>query len=256
MDASPRGVCVIINNEKFKGSPERKGSTKDADSLCYIFKKLDFKVLLYKNQTAEQMKNLLEGISDQNHENYDCFVCCILSHGSRGPSICGTDNNLIRVNQLTGYFRASECESLAGKPKLFFIQACQGSTRQKGYEHADFIQKPQSKELWDFHSYQPEMKYSDDIDLTRPDSRMLLPDEADFVLGYATLPGYVSFRNEESGSWFISMLVPMLDTYASKHDLLSILVKVNEEVAKKVTEDGQYKQISAPMFTLRKKLFF
>lgn len=43
-----------------------------------------------------------------------------------------------------------------------------------------------------------------------------------------------------------------------RYDLLSILVKVNEEVgrANARLEGGVYKQIPAPLVTLRKKLFF
>ena len=43
-----------------------------------------------------------------------------------------------------------------------------------------------------------------------------------------------------------------------RYDLLSILIKVNEEVSKAVAqvEDQMYKQTPAPMPTLRKKVYF
>lgn len=46
--------------------------------------------------------------------------------------------------------------------------------------------------------------------------------------------------------------------YDPRYDLLSIMTKVNEEVsvANAAMEDGRYKQIPAPMTTLRKKVFF
>ena len=40
-------------------------------------------------------------------------------------------NNLTQVWQP---FTADRCPSLAGKPKLFFIQACQGNRMDKGVE--------------------------------------------------------------------------------------------------------------------------
>ena len=43
-----------------------------------------------------------------------------------------------------------------------------------------------------------------------------IPNEADFLLGYATLPGFVSYRSRSMGSWYITKLVEMLDKYADK----------------------------------------
>ena len=44
-----------------------------------------------------------------------------------------------------------------------------------------------------------------------------IPNEADFLVGYATLPGYVSFRSRTHGSWYVTKLVEMLDRYAQKY---------------------------------------
>ena len=43
-----------------------------------------------------------------------------------------------------------------------------------------------------------------------------IPNEADFLLGYATIPGFVSYRSRSMGSWYITKLVEMLDKYANK----------------------------------------
>ena len=44
-----------------------------------------------------------------------------------------------------------------------------------------------------------------------------LPNEADFLLGYATMPGYVSYRSRSSGSWYISKLAEVLQKHASRY---------------------------------------
>lgn len=44
----------------------------------------------------------------------------------------------------------------------------------------------------------------------------LMPHDADFFIGYATIPGYVSYRHEDDGSWYISTLVEHLNKYAKK----------------------------------------
>ncbi len=49
------------------------------------------------------------------------------SHGSKGV-IYGTDGEEINIeNEIVQMFDANNCNGLVGKPKLFFIQACQGS---------------------------------------------------------------------------------------------------------------------------------
>ena len=40
-----------------------------------------------------------------------------------------------------------------------------------------------------------------------------IPNEADFLLGFSTVPGFVSFRDIDEGSWYISSLTQMLETY-------------------------------------------
>ncbi|OWF51397.1 Caspase-8 [Mizuhopecten yessoensis] len=254
MDAKPRGVCVIINNEKFykvpgddcsKEMPDRIGTHRDAERLTTVFRKLDFRVETYNNQTDIEMAQLLSGVGYRNHNDFDCFVCCILTHGASGH-IFGSNGKMVRIDILTGFFRAQVCPSLAGKPKLFFIQACQGRDKQGGYDiEADTAPIPM---------YQPERR---DL-MVDINGREMIPDEADFILGYATVPGYVSYRSRSQGSWFINKLVDMLDKYAYRYDLLSVLVKVNEEVGNAIAniDGGQYKQIPAPLVTLRKKLYF
>uniref|UniRef100_A0A8W8LAS0 Caspase-8 n=1 Tax=Magallana gigas TaxID=29159 RepID=A0A8W8LAS0_MAGGI len=214
MDRQPRGIAVIINNMKFfkvandhesKEMPDRTGTDLDADKLTYIFQKLGFLVRRYDNLEDVAMYRRLVDVSLEDHK-------------------------------LTGIFRSRKCTGLAGKPKLFFIQACQGREKQMGID----------------------IEMDSDIEADNGRNSEMIPDEADFVLGCATVPGYVSYRSRSQGSWFVNKLVEMLDKFAYRYDLLSILVKVNEEVgrANARLEGGVFKQIPAPLVTLRKKLFF
>ena len=41
------------------------------------------------------------------------------------------------------------------------------------------------------------------------------PGEPDFLLGYPTVPGFVSYRNTTDGSWYITKLTEILDKYAN-----------------------------------------
>ncbi|XP_033119167.1 caspase-8-like isoform X2 [Anneissia japonica] len=231
MASMPRGICLIINNMKFMGRlKERRGSEIDEDSLKFLFKYLGFQVIVRRNATSEDMKRQVEDVSRMDHTNYDCFVCCMLSHGDLG-TIFSSDEISCKILDFTSPFRPRYCPSLAGKPKLFFLQACQGSRKAEDFEHFQ-VDSAESG--------------TDNI-----------PDDADFLLGYATAPGNVSFRSRSRGSWYISKLTNALQHYHNTHHILDILTHVNNEVSKAIAREseGTYKQVPAPQFTLRKQLF-
>ena len=102
------------------------------EKLVETFKKLDFIIENdFENLSADQMKTKLETIASLDHSRYSCFVCCINSHGTQ-EGIVGTDNEVVNIRDLTSPLCASNCESLAGKPKLFFVDACRGARVQGG----------------------------------------------------------------------------------------------------------------------------
>jgi len=43
-----------------------------------------------------------------------------------------------------------------------------------------------------------------------------IPNEADFLISYATVPGYVSFRCPTNGTWYIRSLSANLTKYAQR----------------------------------------
>ncbi|XP_071103449.1 uncharacterized protein [Haliotis cracherodii] len=245
MDRKPRGICIIINNEVFYKDPEdrgarempnREGTQVDAANLLKTFTELYFDVRQYDNMKSTDMVRVLVNMAlNIDHTEYDSFVCCVLSHGAQGH-IYGTDGRLVSITDMTGPFKSVVCPSLAGKPKLFFIQACQGREKQEGQE----IERD---------SAEPEV---DGI------PREVIPNEADFLIGYATVPGFVSYRSRSHGSWYITKLCEMLNKHGTRYDLLSVLLLVNNEVgrANAMMEGGRYKQSPAPLYTLRKKVMF
>ncbi|KAF5897765.1 caspase-8-like isoform X1, partial [Clarias magur] len=76
------------------------------------------------------------------------------------------------------------------KPKLCFIQVCQGTKMQTS--------------LW--KHYGTEEDDTEKADLSR------IPVEADFLIGMATMESYVSFRNIQKGSIYIQELCKRLKT--------------------------------------------
>ncbi|NWT65625.1 CASPA protein, partial [Prunella himalayana] len=239
MDGPHIGFCLIINNVNFITS-QRKGSCKDAEQLERVFTWLGLDVRTYTDLTSGEIINLMETWQHvQDHKDRNCFICCILSHGKSG-AICGTDDKLVSIRVLTSHFTAKQCPQLAAKPKLFFIQACQG----------DEVQRP----VWV------------DTDGPTPDSSSVqerispfesIPEEADFLLGMATVDGYVSFRHIEEGAWYIQALCSKLQLLVPRgEDILSILTQVNEDVARRDSPSGTKKQMPQPAYTLRRKFIF
>jgi hypothetical protein len=86
------------------------------------------------------MKTVLKRLAAEDHTLYDCFVCCILSHGGT-DEVSGVNNKSVSIKKITSYFRGDKCQTLVGKPKLFFIQTCQGDEIMKGisYNYCQFL---------------------------------------------------------------------------------------------------------------------
>ena len=247
MKAIPRGKAIIINNKCFFGRlGERKGTDEDATALVRLFQWLMFEVKRLNDQKSFEIQGALKKLADEDHSKYDCVIVAILSHGMDG-GIYGTDDKAVSVEELTGYFKSSH--SLAGKPKLFFLQACRGTTMDQGIA-MDGLDAP------DAEKFIQEVLAEDEADAKLASA---IPSDADFLLSYATTPGFVSWRHQAKGSWYIQALVEVFERYACKEDLMSMLTMVNDKVAKDFQSmygAQSVKQMPGPVTMLTKKLFF
>lgn len=122
----------------------------------------------------------------------------MLSHGELG-CVYGTDGEEVTVRELTQSFTSGCAPTLAGKPKMFFIQACQGDGYQKGYVPCP----PRPRE----EVGRRESHLEEDAGRVHG---MTVPDGADFLLGMATVPECKSFRNTSTGSIYIQELCTQL----------------------------------------------
>ncbi|XP_029462106.1 caspase-8 isoform X2 [Rhinatrema bivittatum] len=249
MNSRPRGICLIINNHNFEKARleipklqnlrNRNGTDIDAEDLRSVFTMLHFKPEVHQDLTAQGILKTLNKYSTRNHQASDCFVCCILSHGDKGV-IFGTDGQEVPIPKLTTFFSSSNCPSLAGKPKVFIIQACQGVSFQKAV------------------NVEPDCRSS--LAQCEVDSNSrgeCIPEEADILLGMATVTDYVSYRSPNQGTWYIQSLCSHLrESCPRGEDLLTILTRVNHEVSRKIDNRNQGKQMPQPSFTLRKRLVF
>ena len=125
------GYCVIINNMKFDWpNTDLDGDIEDEQKLTALFTALGFKVKVHQDLKAEEMKATVEEYSCKNHKGR-VFILIILSHGGAGDVVIGTDGEEVKVHKLQEYFHTTNCPSLAGVPKVFFIDACRGGESEK-----------------------------------------------------------------------------------------------------------------------------
>ncbi|XP_037327196.2 caspase-3a [Pungitius pungitius] len=198
------GQCIIINNKNFDrgtGMNQRNGTDVDAGNAMNVFGKLGYKVKVYNDQSVAQIMRVLTAVSKEDHSCYASFVCVLLSHGDDGVFF-GTDGS-VPLKCLTSLYRGDCCKSLVGKPKLFFIQACRGTELDPGVE----------------------------ADGTEDDGPTRIPVEADFLYAFSTAPGYYSWRNTSTGSWFMQSLCDMIGKYGKELELQHIMIRVNHKVA-------------------------
>ncbi|KAI8485246.1 Casp10p [Branchiostoma belcheri] len=226
MTCDPRGVAVIINNIRSEDMAEREGAEGDTDRLREVFEDFGFTVVTFTDLDHAKMVAAMKDQGKADHSNHDCFVCCIMSHGTMGK-VFSSDDVGLDICELMKPVNAKKCPSLKGKPKLFFIQACQG-------------EKYQGRESFDGdHDAKPVP---------------FICNEADFFLGLATVPGYVAWRDTEDGAPYVKHMAKLLKDFGPTHDLSAIMAMVCDKMNKVDAEKCGW--ISSNHSTLGKNLIF
>ncbi|XP_010191863.1 PREDICTED: caspase-9, partial [Mesitornis unicolor] len=255
LKADPCGHCLILNNVNFSRDSAlstRDGSNVDCGKLEKRFKALRFSVLTRRDLRAQDMVLELQNLARQDHSALDCCVVIILSHGCQTSHIqfpggvYGTDGKPIPIEKIVNYFNGSQCPSLRGKPKLFFIQACGGEQKDLGFVvdcDSPGDEAPGGSLESDATPFQTPAGNVDELDAVA-----CLPTPSDILVSYSTFPGFVSWREVSRGSWYVETLDSVLEQYACLNMLL--------RVANAVSAKGTYKQIPGCFNFLRKKFFF
>uniref|UniRef100_A0A1I8Q7A0 Caspase family p20 domain-containing protein n=2 Tax=Stomoxys calcitrans TaxID=35570 RepID=A0A1I8Q7A0_STOCA len=140
-----------------------------------------------------------------DHTNNDCIAIIISTHGERGDYLHAYDKKYY-IGALFQIFTPDNCPTLAGKPKLFFIQACRGRNCESGVAiHTD------SYESSSFLNFR-------------------IPLHADFLVAHSTVPDCTAYRSI-SGSAFLRILSERLQNNNNHKDLVTLLTLVNREIA-------------------------
>ncbi|CAL8257003.1 unnamed protein product [Arctogadus glacialis] len=209
------------------------------------------------------MLSAMEKLASRDHSGMDCVACVVLSHGQEG-GVYGVDGGVVLLEKLKWYVNGEQCRSLIGKPKLFFIQACQGTEEEKAVlVPADGPVNPEVHTQTDgpsstgVNSQTDGLSSSGEIRSDVASAIVSIPITADFLISMSTTPSHVSVRDRKKGTWFIQSLCENLVHMVRRNkDLLSILTEVNNDVSKKTDPDSSPRQMPQPIHTLRMGVFF
>jgi len=238
MASKPHGNCVIFNNhfENIAGFPPRNGTEIDEERLVTLFKWLQFSVKTYNSCSAEEIKQkLLSVAEDKNNYNHDCLVVIVLSHGFEG-GVHGNDGKELTFNSITEIFE--ECEALIGKPKLYFMQACQGKK--------DVVTVSRDVKIPAIPNLQP------------PKTNTRAPIKADQMMFTAAPRGHCSYRCGKYGSWFIQAFCTVVETHANSNSLMGLTTMITNLMSKKggSVEDKLVTGLSCIRDSTLRKLFY
>jgi hypothetical protein len=178
-----------------------------------------------------------------DHTDNDCLLITVMTHGDLG-TISSHDEDYA-IETITSLFTDELCPTLRGKPRLFFIQACRGNLLDSGHK---------MRELGRRSIYTLKRQENNDSnDITAPyekipresfvDQLHTPPNHEDFLVVRSTMPNHLSFRNPDTGSWFIQDLCNELEENGMRYDLLNLLTHVNWSISQRESVPFGKKQI-------------
>ncbi|XP_043792908.1 caspase-1-like [Apis laboriosa] len=236
MTQKKRGKCIIFNHEKFERESRREGTNYDENAINETFSALGFEVKIYKDLKVNEIMDVIMNLQNEEHYDCDCICFFVLTHGKIGDNISAYDMTY-PVQMIWQPFNSDSCISLAGKPKLFFIQACRGVSSDSGIQGRS-------------------------CDIDSDEMTYILPTTADFLYAYSTMEGCYSFRDTNQGSWYIQTLCKVINKHWRDCDLLKMLTitlrKVATEYSSQHYESDKDKKKQMPTFTstLTRDLYF
>ncbi|XP_072106434.1 caspase-3-like [Mobula birostris] len=228
--------ALIVSVEKFQDPfvRNRAGAGIDRERLHRVLYKLGFDVTITMDYSAEDILQKYREESQRAHGS--CFVSVLSSHGDDGL-IYGADGKPVHLRNIYSMFTEKACTALAGKPKIFFVQACRGMKLDDGVCVGE-VETDSCPAEHDFFSHY-----------------LAIPD--DTAVHFSSSPDYGSFLRA-SGSAFLQTLCDLLHGDQKHWELLRIMTHVNRLVALWFESKGAYgckKQMPCFVSKLRHEVY-
>ncbi|XP_017263180.1 caspase-6 [Kryptolebias marmoratus] len=247
MGRKRRGLALIFNQERFfwrLGLNDRHGTNADSYNLERRLVELNFEVRTFDNYKQVEVLDKIHEAAVEDHSDADCFLLAFLSHGEDDHVF--TYDGKISIQEITSLFKGDKCKTLAGKPKIFIIQACRGDKHDVPVAPFDDVDnKVLTNEV-----------------VVDASAIHALPAGADFIMCYSVADGYYSHRETVNGSWYIQDLCELLKEYGTTLEFTELLTLVNRKVAMRrvgnASDPGAIGKKQVPCFAsmLTKKLYF
>ncbi|NXS55152.1 CASP3 protein, partial [Brachypteracias leptosomus] len=205
-------ALIIVNTHFYSRDGDevppgvRQGAKREAEKLSRSLSRLNYKVLLMHNKTAEEIKALYQ--QERSCPQGQFFLSIISSHGGDG-FILGCDSEPLQLRWIFQVLAPERCPALTTTPKIFFIQACRGHQLDPGV-------------VLECDGDQPEWEpdgFSDYLSIPPQTAAM-----------FSCSPGYVAFQNPLS-SMFLQALLKVLQGEERHLPLNRLLTRINWEVA-------------------------
>lgn len=232
-----RGDAYIFHHTEFDSNlvlGERKDDKDLLKKLSDILAdRLEFNVKVFKDLKYKKIEEEIKKAANENHKNSDCILFVFMTHGSNDKLYAR--NTHYTLDPLRSLFTSEKCRTLAGKPKIFIIQACRGSLVDEG----TLIPLCPNRRISSSAMDGPSIPYK-------------LSTHADFLIAYATVSNYAAYR-----TWFLQALCKVLDSEENqKDDFLSMMTTVQREVAISFESELGDKQIPSLTSLLTRKIYF
>lgn len=185
MKSKKRGVFFFINIIHFESetTKDRGGAEIDRENLVTLFREMGYTVFYYEDISLSECWDLLHELVQSEHlESIDSFVMCVQTHGDltndNRTIIEFPDGRIDYVETFVKFFSNTNCKKLAFKPKIFFFPFCRGKI--------------------------PDREKNINIPKVESDGKPLkVPTSSDVLICFGTVPGFITFRDVTTGSWFV-----------------------------------------------------
>ena len=237
---------IIFNHKEFRYDlhKTRWGTDVDVESIKKTFYALNWDVELHQDLTVDQIREIIKKIK-MSKSSFAALAIFILSHGDNG-TVFAWDYPFRLEKEILANLAGDKCPVLAGKPKLVFVQTCQGHAEDPG---TAVTGETMRRRRWSNES----MDSASSISSTEV---FRIPNYADFFILHASFFDHVSYRSPKEGTWFIQTLCRAIDSSQSDEALHDVCMTVRRNVALEKESEDKMKQVPVLFDSTLRKIFF
>ena len=132
--AEGKKMAIVFNHEEYlptRDLSKRSGTESDAQVIASTFKKIGFELHTYDDLRVDDIRRVIRDVQTSSEE-LACLAVFILTHGEENGILHAYDDPYRLDKEIINELLPDRCPTLAGKPKLIFIQACQGKETDEG----------------------------------------------------------------------------------------------------------------------------